>query len=210
MYSVLKLLWVNHFLVICLFAHGYILQTNADNSSTFILINPNLSDASSLICHEDHCRGIVDLAISCHGDTDCLAMYYNNTVMSCMMCTCPAEPYHANRHNGTLEAELLVIERPRMKTGVWGWIQVLMMKLSNGNVFRVTGRLCGNSPATGELPVQRSVSRSFDVFLDLRLNKRLNKQSWGLWFETPSRTLWRHGNVGVENKHAYRSQDAGC
>ena len=44
----------------------------------------------------------------------------------------------------------------------------------------------------GELPAQRPVTRSFDVFLDLRLNKRLSKQSWGWWFETPSRPLWRH------------------
>ena len=27
------------------------------------------------------------------------------------------------------------------------------------------------------------------------LNKRLSKQSWGWWFETPSRSLWRHCNV---------------
>ena len=31
----------------------------------------------------------------------------------------------------------------------------------------------GNSPVTGELPAQRPVTRSFDVFFDLRLNKRL-------------------------------------
>ena len=32
--------------------------------------------------------------------------------------------------------------------------------------------LCaGNSPVTGEFPAQRSVTRSFDVFFDLRLNK---------------------------------------
>ena len=38
--------------------------------------------------------------------------------------------------------------------------------------------LCaGNSPMTGELPAQRSVTRSFDVFFDLHLNKRLSKQS---------------------------------
>ena len=38
--------------------------------------------------------------------------------------------------------------------------------------------LCaGNSPAIGELPSQRTVTQSFDVFFDLRLNKRLNKQS---------------------------------
>ena len=34
--------------------------------------------------------------------------------------------------------------------------------------------LCvGNSPVTGEFPSQRPVTRSFDVFFDLRLNKRL-------------------------------------
>ena len=43
--------------------------------------------------------------------------------------------------------------------------------------------LCaGNSPITGEFPSQRPVTRSFDVFFDLRLNKRLSKQSRGRWF----------------------------
>ena len=36
-----------------------------------------------------------------------------------------------------------------------------------------------NSPVPGEFPTQRPVTRSFDVFFDLRLNKRLSKQSWG-------------------------------
>ena len=49
----------------------------------------------------------------------------------------------------------------------------------------------GNSPVTGEFPAQRPVSRSFDVFFDLRLNKRLSKHSWGWWFETLSCPLWR-------------------
>ena len=31
-------------------------------------------------------------------------------------------------------------------------------------------------------------------FFNLRLNKRLSKQSWGWWFETLSRPLWRHSN----------------
>ena len=49
--------------------------------------------------------------------------------------------------------------------------------------------LCaGNSPVPGEFPAQRPVTRSFDVFFDLRPNKRLSKQSWG-W---RSRPLWRH------------------
>ena len=53
----------------------------------------------------------------------------------------------------------------------------------------------GNSPVPGEFPAQRPVTWSFDVFFDLRLNKRLSKQSWGWWFETLSRPLWRHCNV---------------
>ena len=71
---------------------------------------------------------------------------------------------------------------------------VIMMTSSNGNSFRVTGHLCGNSPVTIEFPTQRPVTQSFDVFFDLHLNKRLSKQSWGWWFETPSRPLWRHNN----------------
>ena len=48
---------------------------------------------------------------------------------------------------------------------------------------------------TGEFPSQRPVTRRFDVFFDLRLDKHLRKQSRGWWFETPSRSLWRHCNV---------------
>ena len=59
--------------------------------------------------------------------------------------------------------------------------------------------LC-NSPVTGEFPAQWSVTRSFDVFFDLRLNKRLSKQSRRRWFETPSRSLWRNCN---DKTHEY-------
>ena len=77
-----------------------------------------------------------------------------------------------------------------------------------------------NLPVTGEFPSQMPVTPSFDVlvglkifffisqsensttaistphdvFFDLRLNKRLSKQSWGWWAETPSSPLWRHCN----------------
>ena len=53
----------------------------------------------------------------------------------------------------------------------------------------------GNSQVPGEFPAQRPVTQSFDVFFDLRLNKRLSKHSWGWWFETLSRPLWRLCNV---------------
>ena len=53
----------------------------------------------------------------------------------------------------------------------------------------------GNSLVSGEFPSQRSVTRSFDVFFDLCLNKWLSKQSWGWWFKMPLCSLWRHSNV---------------
>ena len=52
----------------------------------------------------------------------------------------------------------------------------------------------GISPVLGEFPAQRPVALSFDVFFDLRLNKRLSKHLWGWWFETLSPPFWRHCN----------------
>ena len=52
----------------------------------------------------------------------------------------------------------------------------------------------GNSPVPGEFPTQRPVTRSFDVYFDMRPNKRLSKQSCGWWFETLSHPFWRHRN----------------
>ena len=69
-----------------------------------------------------------------------------------------------------------------------------VMTSSNGNIFRATGPLCG---VHGEFPAQRPVTQSFDVCIDMHTNKRLSKQSWGWWFETPSRPLWRHCNVTI-------------
>ena len=65
------------------------------------------------------------------------------------------------------------------------WSNFFMMTSSNGNIFRVTGPLCGEFTGL----------RSFDVFFDLRLIKRLNKHSRGWWFETLSSPLWRYRNV---------------
>ena len=65
----------------------------------------------------------------------------------------------------------------------------------------------GNSPVPGEFPTQRPVTQSFDVFFDLRLNKRLSKQWWGWWFETPASSLWRHCNIIINSR---RSKLTGC
>ena len=65
----------------------------------------------------------------------------------------------------------------------------------------------GNSPVSGEFPSQRPVTRSFDLFFDLRLNKPLSKQWWGWWFETLSRLLWRHcnGKISSGDLRRYRA-----
>ena len=56
---------------------------------------------------------------------------------------------------------------------LWGRTMQGMMTSSNGNIFRITDPLCGESPVTDEFPSQRPVTRSFDVFFDLRLKKKV-------------------------------------
>ena len=79
------------------------------------------------------------------------------------------------------------------------------MTSSNGNIFRVTGPLCGEFTGPGEFPTQRPVTQSFDVSFDLRLNKQLSKQPWDWWFETPSWSLWRQCNGGSLNPPGCKS-----
>ena len=91
------------------------------------------------------------------------------------------------------------IENESTFAQVMDWVRkgeepLSMMKSSNGNIFRVTDPLCGER-VPGDFPAKGPVTRSVDVFFDLRLNKRLSKQSWGWWFETPLRPLWRHCNA---------------
>ena len=66
----------------------------------------------------------------------------------------------------------------------------------NMEIFSALLALCeGNPSVTGGFPSQRPVTGSFDVFFDLRLNKRLSKKSRSQWLEPPSRSLWRQCNV---------------
>ena len=74
-----------------------------------------------------------------------------------------------------------------------------MMTSANGNIFRVTGHLCGEF--TSEFPAQKPVMQSFDVFFDLRLTKRLSKQWWGWSFAMPLCPLWRHCNDLQQTPH---------
>ena len=70
----------------------------------------------------------------------------------------------------------LYITQYRMET-----LHYVMMTSSNENISALLAICAGNSPVTGEFPAQRPVTRSYDAYFDLRLNKRLGKQSWGWW-----------------------------
>ena len=59
-----------------------------------------------------------------------------------------------------------------------------------------------HSPVSGEFPAQRAVTRSFDVFFDLRMHERLSKHSWGSRLETPLRPLWRQSYVKLYRCHS--------
>ena len=76
------------------------------------------------------------------------------------------------------------------------------MTSSNGNICCVTGPLCGKFTGHRWIPRTKASDAELwcfllsapDVFFYLRLNKRLSKQLWGWWFETPSHSLLRHRN----------------
>ena len=102
-----------------------------------------------------------------------------------------------NRHNSNLyNASLFMVWTHIYSSGngcVWLCLPWWRHQME---IFSALLAICaGNSPVTGEFPTQRPVTRSFDVYFDLRPNERLSKQWWGWWFETLSRSLWRHRNV---------------
>ena len=62
-------------------------------------------------------------------------------------------------------------------------ICIPMMKISNGNIFRVSG------------PLTKANDAELWCFLLAVPEQTLRKQSWRRWIETPSHTLWRHCHV---------------
>ena len=49
------------------------------------------------------------------------------------------------------------------------------------------------------IPSQRPVTRNFDIFFDLCLNKRLSQHSERRRFEAPSSSFWRHPNDSFQS-----------
>ena len=84
-----------------------------------------------------------------------------------------------------------------------------MMTSSNGNIFRVSGHLCGEFTGPRWIPRTKASDAELWCFFDLRLNKRLSKQWWGWWFETLSHPLWRHRNDINVIPHRYHNFDSG-
>ena len=75
------------------------------------------------------------------------------------------------------------------------WIHIPSWWRHQMEIFYKLMPICAvDPPVTSDFPAQRPVTRSFDVFFDLRLNKRSSIQSGGWWLEILSRTLWRHCN----------------
>ena len=69
-----------------------------------------------------------------------------------------------------------------------------MVTSSNGNTFRITGLLWGESIPYRWIPFTRPVTRSIEIYFVLRLNKRMRKESRHRWIETPWRSLWPQRN----------------
>ena len=88
----------------------------------------------------------------------------------------------------TLGWSYLVIAVPMKQS----WIErvnafyesIRIMTSSNGNIFRVIGPSWGEPLVNSGFPSQRTVTRSFDIFFDLCIKKRLSKQSRRRRFET--------------------------
>ena len=72
----------------------------------------------------------------------------------------------------------------------------VQISLSNYDV--INGPMCREFNGHRVFP-QRPVTRSFNVFFDLTLNKRLSKHTRRWWFETLSCSLWRHFNAMISS-----------
>ena len=116
--------------------------------------------------------------------------------------------YPLGRYNMETLSTLLTDHLWGEFSGYW-WIisglllsfyQIYMITSSIGNISALLAFCAGNSPLTGESPPppsQTPVTRSFEVFFDLRLNKRLCKHWRRRWFKTSLCSLWRHFSSSV-------------
>ena len=101
--------------------------------------------------------------------------------------------------SGLLELESL-ISRSRSNNRATMEADILtftMMTSSNGNIFRVTGHLCGEFTGPRWIPHTKASDAELWCLLWSAPDKWLSKQSWGWWFETLSCSLWRHRDAEI-------------
>ena len=79
---------------------------------------------------------------------------------------------------------------------VWWPFLGLMMTSSNGNIFRVTGPLCGEFTGHRWIPLTKASDAELCCFL-WSAPERFSKQSRRRWFETPLRPLWRQHDAAI-------------
>ena len=110
-----------------------------------------------------------------------------NIVMLCIHLF--AMRWYINRHI----PQNMYNEIPSVKN-IIGWI-VFAWWRHQLETFSASLALCErNPPVAGGFSSNRPVTRSFDIFFGVRLDRRLRKQSRCRWFEMPWCSLWRHCN----------------
>ena len=123
-----------------------------------------------------------------------VSWFFSPTYLQLFLVGYPPVAFYLNKAGRPI---VLSCEYPAYQRPVGPWWRHQM------ETFSALLAICAeNSPVSGEFPAQRPVTRSFDVFFDLRLNKRLSKQSWGWWLETPLCPLWRHSNGTCPDEHS--------
>ena len=92
-----------------------------------------------------------------------------------------------------------VYQQTRAEVGV-RQVRRLTMTSSNGNIFRVTGHLCGEFIGPGEFPAQRPVTRSFMFpLICVWIHSWENNRE----AETLPRPLWHHSNAWRPRVHHF-------
>ena len=152
-----------------------------------------------VVMHGDYCIGYIvwfqgKCTISKHIFSDCYLEHFSQNSWPWLRCPsmldCKKTLCCHCLNDACQRYVWSAIQGPEPTSGPWWRHQM--------ETFSALLALCaGKSLVIGEFPAQRPLTRSFDVFLDLLLNKPLSKQSWGWWFETLSRSLWCHCNAVV-------------
>ena len=142
---------------------------NAENVSIwwrhhlFFLVISRASCRDVLILIRSHCENVINSVLHF------VVRYITGMNHKVLVLPCFVLPFYT--FTGAEDIIWLPLNRTAWVLSSWWRHQM--------EAFSALLALCaGNSPVTGKFPTQRPMTRSFDVLFDLRLNKRLSKQSW--------------------------------